>query len=355
MHSKAINSLSLAALLVLLPVAALGQIPENEPLELARVLAARYPETPSRNYISALSWTAAFGLSELSGEDRWAEKARLEMQPFLEGERPAIAEPYRLTSLAVLAAFSDLGELAEDAAASALAAEAAELILPTDAEEIVRFATEWTDDMFMATSLLARVADRSGDARYPRVIGRLLTAYAERLQRPDGIFVHSLVGPFAWGRGNGFAALGLAEALTYMPEDWSDRTMILDIYRRQMRALVTHQSDDGSWRQVVDEPGSYRELTVTATTVTAMSRGIRLGWLDREEFLPVVERGWQAIVARVGNDGTVSDVCVSTGARSTREYYLERPILHGADDRGGGLALLAAVEVEKLGRALDRK
>ena len=119
-------------------------------LKLARVLASRYPERPSTSYISALSWTAAFGLSELSGEDRWAEKARLEMQPFLEGEPPAIAEPYRLTSLAALAAFSDLGELAEDAAASALAAEAAELILPLDADEIVRFATEWTDDMFMA-------------------------------------------------------------------------------------------------------------------------------------------------------------------------------------------------------------
>lgn len=70
---------------MLLPVAAEGQIPEGEPLELARVLASRYPERPSTSYISALSWTAAFGLSELSGEDRWAEKAGLEMQPFLDG------------------------------------------------------------------------------------------------------------------------------------------------------------------------------------------------------------------------------------------------------------------------------
>ena len=122
-----------------------------------------------------------------------------------------------------------------------------------------------------------------------------------------------------------------------------------------MRAMATHQTDDGSWRQLVDDPDSYRELTVTATTVTAMSRGIRLGWLDRDEFLPVVERGWQAIVARVAADGTVRDVCASTGARSTKEYYLERPIVNGADDRGGGLALMAAVEVEELRRTFDRE
>jgi rhamnogalacturonyl hydrolase YesR len=78
--------------------------------------------------------------------------------------------------------------------------------------------------------------------------------------------------------------------------------------------MATHQTDDGIWRQLVDDPDSYREPTVTATTVTAMSRGIRLGWLDRDEFLPVVERGWQAIVARVAADGTVRDVCAYRSA-----------------------------------------
>ena len=352
---KTLNCLCAATLLALLPVASQGQIPEGEPIEVARVFASRYPETPSMSYISALSWTAALQLSELTGEDRWTERARRQMQPFLNGDRPAIAEPYRLTSLAAMAAFSELGELEGDGDASTLASEAAEFIMSPNADEIVRFATEWTDDMYMATSLLARVAAVSGNARYSEAIGRLLTTYAERLQRPDGIFVHSAGGPFAWGRGNGFAALGLMEALTHLPKDWADRATILSIYRKQMRAIVAHQSDDGSWRQVVDEPTSYRELTVTATTVTAMARGIRLGWLEREEFLPVVERGWQAIVTRAGADGTVRDVCAGTGARPTREYYLERPIVNGADDRGGGMVLRAAVEVEQLRRELDRE
>jgi hypothetical protein len=50
----------------------------------------------------------------------------------------------------------------------------------------------------------------------------------------------------------------------------------------------------------------------------------------------------------VNRDGTVRDVCSSTGAGPTKEYYLNRPVVNGADDRGGALALLAAVEVQEL-------
>ena len=39
------------------------------------------------------------------------------------------------------------------------------------------------------------------------------------LQRPDGMFVHFTDGRIAWGRGNGFAALGLTEALTSLPAE----------------------------------------------------------------------------------------------------------------------------------------
>ena len=123
---------------------------------------------------------------------------------------------------------------------------------------------------------------------------------------------------------------------------------MLEIYRRQVAALATHQSDDGSWRQVVDEPTSYRELTVTAMTVAALARGVALGWIDRAAYEPIVNRGWQAVAARVHADGTVKDVCSGTGAGPTKEYYLNRPVVNGADDRGGAMALLAALEMAML-------
>ena len=318
------------------------------PLDIARMLAARYPASQVMSYIPALSWSGALRLSALTGDRQYRDRAVAQMSPFLSGTRPAIAEPYLLTSLAGHQAFFDLAEFGNPEA-DVLARRAADFILPQTPDGIVRFATSWTDDMFMATSVLARVAGKTGDAKYADAVARLLTTYATRLQRADGLFIHAESGPHAWGRGNGFAAYGFAEALTYLPESWPARARVVDSFRRLMNGLRRHQAPDGSWHQVIDEPGTYREFTATAMTVAAMARGVRLGWLDRS-FLEVVDRGWRAVQARVSETGDLVDVCTGTGAgqNATREYYLSRPAIFGPDDRGGAMALSAALEMHAL-------
>jgi rhamnogalacturonyl hydrolase YesR len=133
------------------------------------------------------------------------------------------------------------------------------------------------------------------------------------------------------------------EALSAMPAAHPLRPKILEMLHRQMAALKTMQAPDGMWREVIDEPGSYRELTATAMIFSAMARGIRLGWIDRS-YAPVAARAWRALAAHVGDDGSLVDVCESTGAGPTKEYYLNRKAISGLDDRGGAMALRAAVE-----------
>ena len=336
-----------AGIVIVLSAAGPAARQTAEPLAVARILAGKYPAQPIMSYIPALSWSSQLRLTSLTNEPQWREKAMRDMQPLASGERAAIAEPYRLTSMAGALAFADASSINGDAAAGELAKKVAAFILPQKPDEVIRFATGWTDDMFMASSVLSRV----DNGAHAAVVGNLLTAYAAKLQRPDGIFIHAVDGPHAWGRGNGFALLGVTEALTHLPANWADRARVLDIYRRHVTALAKLQSDDGSWRQVVDEPSSYRELTVTAMTTAAMARGVRLGWIDRATYEPVINRGWSAVAARVNADGTVKDVCSGTGAQATKEYYLNRPVVNGADDRGGAMALLAAIEVEMLRRA----
>ena len=60
---------------------------------------------------------------------------------------------------------------------------------------------------------------------------------------------------------------------------------------------------------------------------------------------PAVARAWRALAAHVRDDGTIVDVCASTGSGPTRKYYLDRPAITGADDRGGAMALLASMEI----------
>jgi hypothetical protein len=342
------GKISLISVLMLVSALALAQPAprEAEPLEIARILAARYPAQPIMSYIPALSWSSQLRLSALTGEPAWREKALRDMHPFLSGQTPAIAEPYRLTSLAGALAFWDAWVIAREDAARRVGAAIAPLVIPFNPPQEVKYATGWTDDMFMVSA----VVSRAPVAVQMEPLHRFLIGYAARLQRSDGLFIHAEKGPFAWGRGNGFALLGLTEALTHMPPAWSGHADVLKIYQRHLAALARHQSGDGSWREVVDEPTSYRELTVTAMTTAAIARGLARGWLDREVYEPIVNRGWQAVAARVNADGTVTDVCSSTGAGPTKEYYLTRPVVNGADDRGGAMALLAAIEVAELRR-----
>jgi rhamnogalacturonyl hydrolase YesR len=141
--------------------------------------------------------------------------------------------------------------------------------------------------------------------------------------------------------------MGLAEILTALPSNHTMRSKLLAIYRRQMTAAKAHQAPDGMWREIVDEPAAYREETATAMLLTAMARGVRLGWIDRS-YRGIVDRAWRALAAHVGPDGTVIDVCASTGAGANRKYYFDRPAITGADDRGGAMALLAAMEMHDL-------
>jgi unsaturated rhamnogalacturonyl hydrolase len=353
--ARTAGALSALAAMSIAPAAT--QQDQRKPLDVARVLAMRYPAQPIMSYIPALSWSGALRLTRLTKDPQFADKARREMQPFISGQKAAIAEPYQLTSLAGHFALFDLAAMEGNAAAADRAKAGADFILPekpvsasADLAGIVRHSRQWTDDMFMASAVLSRAGGQSAsDPRYAATVARLLIDYSTKLQKPDGIFIHAVEGPFAWGRGNGFAAFGLADALEHLPADWAERARVLDIFRRHMRGMLAQQADDGMWRQVVDEPTSYKELTVTAMTVAVMARGMRLEWLDKSYRAPV-ERAWQALLTRIGVDGSVADVCSGTGAGATKEYYLTRPATSGGDDRGGAMALTAALEMAELFR-----
>jgi len=312
------------------------------PLDLARLLAARYPETPSISYIPSVSWVNTLRLGTIIGDASLRQRVLDQAAPWMSGERKLFGDRIQLTAVAGAMVFADLSKAGGGEAAAKLANEAAALAAAVKPDGVAQYGQGWTDDMFMASSILSRTG-RVDEA------AKLLVSYAGRLQRPDGLFNHALDGPAAWGRGNGFAALGIVEALTAMPAQHPSRPALLEIYRRHMTAVKAQQAPDGMWRQVIDDPAAYREETATAMLLTAMARGIRLGWIDRS-YAAVVERAWRGLAAHVAADGTVIDVCTGTGAGPTPRYYFDRAAVTGADDRGGAMALLASMEMYEFGK-----
>ena len=317
----------------------------RDPLVVARVLAGRYPGTPSISYIPALAWVHSLRLAALDGDAPLRDKVLAEVRPWLSGDRPLFGDRVSFAAVAGTMIFSELTQSPgrDRDAAARLAAEGVALARAETAPGVPRHGWGWSDDFFLGTIAAVRAEDPEGLA----AAVRLVTTYAARLQQPGGLFHHDAGAPTAWGRGNGFGALGLSELLTVLPPDHPDREAVLDVHRRHLAAMRAQQAPDGMWRQVVDEPGSYREASVTAMTLTAMARGIRLGWLD-ESYRPAVDRAWRALLAHVADDGALVDVCIGTGAGPTRRHYLDRPAVNGADDRGGAMALGAALEYHHL-------
>jgi rhamnogalacturonyl hydrolase YesR len=315
----------------------------REPAAIARVLAQRYPQNPIVSYIPSVAWANTLRLADITKDDSLRQKVLLETRPWLSGERPLFGERIALTAAAGTLIYADLAARGEEAARS-LAVQGAEAAARMAPNGYAQHGQGWTDDMFMAAAILARsgrMPGRGGDLDH---LAAFLISYGGRLQREDGIFVHFTDGRVPWGRGNGFAALGQTEALTSLPANHPSRARLLDMYRRHMNGMRAMQAPDGMWRQVVDEPGAYREESVTAMTLTSMARGVRLGWLD-ETYRPVIDRAWRALAAHITEDGGVVDVCTGTGSGPDRRFYLDRTAINGFDDRGGAMALLAATEM----------
>ena len=164
------------------------------------------------------------------------------------------------------------------------------------------------------------------------------------VRRNDGLYRHSPLTDAAWGRGNGFAAIGYALTLSKFPADHPAWPRLLEEYRSLMATLASWQNDDGTWRQVVDFPGAYHETSSTAIIGFSMQRGLNRGWLDATEFESRVARAFTAVSHRTDRDGGFIDVSESTNKQPSLEAYLGREALFGRDQRTGSFALLFAVE-----------
>ena len=207
-----------------------------------------------------------------------------------------------------------------------------------------------TEDMFFSAAILGRAFKITGDGGYLRILtGFLLDAVARRVQREDGLFWHCRSAPFYWGRGNGFAALGFAETLTYLPDDHPDRETLVTIHVKHLDALRRIQHPSGMWLQVLDFPGSYQEMSATCMIGYAVARGLRLGWLDAS-YRASLESAWAGVSERIDDDGGLVDVCTGTGVQQSLRDYLDREAIFGLDDRGGAMALWFATAMEQLFR-----
>lgn len=207
----------------------------------------------------------------------------------------------------------------------------------------------YVDAMYGVGNLQSKAFLQLRDPKYAERCLSHLLVHIRTLQQPNGLFHHSERGRQAWGRGNGWAAASMTEALLVLPANYPRRDELFQAWRRLMEALVKHQDSQGLWHQIVDVPSSWLETSCTAMFVFALAIGIREKWLPETPCRQVMERGWRALAVSVDDQGRLAEVCIGLGDNpGTEAHYLSCP-RKLADKHGQGPFLWAAAAMLRLG------
>jgi rhamnogalacturonyl hydrolase YesR len=200
---------------------------------------------------------------------------------------------------------------------------------------ITHEARYWIDDMYMSPILQVQAFRATRDAKYLDRAALMMAAYLDKLQQPNGLFVHAPDSPFYWGRGNGWVAVGMAELLRDLPATNPHHARIVAGYQKMMAALLVNQGADGMWRQLLDKPESWAETSCTGMFAFAFVTGVKNGWLDEAAYAPAARKAWIALVGYLDADANVREVCMGTdkSRHATRtddlkvqyDFYLARP------------------------------
>ena len=328
---------------------------QRTPVGVGNQLAKVYGhDLPTVAYIPAVACLGRLRLAKLTEDTSVVPDLLKITASYHSGAKPTLTDKSSGSDIAGHILWGELYDATQDKRYIELARAAADRAFDSAGKPLEAMPThlEMSDSVFMGCPILAQVGRLTGEAKYFDMCLTHMRFMLKLNVRSDGLHRHSPLDESAWGRGNGFPALGLALALEELPEQYAGRAEMLTAFQSHLRALLPHQDVTGAWHQVIDHPESYRELTSTCMITYAMIRGVRRGWLDRPTYEPAIRQGWTAIKARVAQDGSLVDVCTGTGKMKSLREYLDRTAILGKDPRGGAMSLLVSTEMAQWDKEL---
>ena len=176
----------------------------------------------------------------------------------------------------------------------------------------------WCDALYMAPAIFTRLYTLTGDKKYLKFAhNEYLDCYEhlydkdEHLFFRDGKYLNAKDekgGKVFWSRGNGWVLGGLAEVLKYLPEeDKKYRPFYEQLLQEMSEKIASLQREDGYWRTNLLNADIYPmpETSGTGLFTYAIMYGINQGILPADKYLPIVRKGWDAMVKAVNTEGKV--------------------------------------------------
>lgn len=184
----------------------------------------------------------------------------------------------------------------------------------------------YVDCMEVDAPFLCSLAGVTGNSTYFDRAAEQLLAYSSLLQDPEtGLFYHHYDGSAGtangafWGRGNGWAMLGLLKTLLRLPLDHPKRDGIYERFTRLAEALARYQLPEGGWATVITMADTYPEASLPAFFSYTFRTAVRGGLLGHR-YSEVADKAGLALERRVSNDGLLLGVSVATPPGNAVHY-----------------------------------
>ena len=224
----------------------------------------------------------------------------------------------------------------------------------------------WVDAIQMGMPVLSKLGRLTGEQKY---FDKMWDMYAYTRNRHGGHGMynpedalwwrdHDFDPPYKepngedcyWSRGNGWVYAALVRVLDDIPADEAHRQDYIDDFLAMSRALKACQRADGFWNVSLHDPNHFggKEVTGTALFVYGMAWGVRNGLLERDEYLPVLLKAWNAMVKDCVHPNGFLGYVQGTGKEPKDSQPVAYDTVPDFQDFGVGCFLLAGTEVYKL-------
>lgn len=234
----------------------------------------------------------------------------------------------------------------------------------------------WLDGLYMGATFYAKYIKEFGnEAEFNDVTHQFIVCEKNLKDKCTGLLYHAFdetksqlwankntgLSPHFWCRAMGWYVMALADTLEVLPKNHKDRSILINILKNCIQALLKVQDKDShTWYQILDEPnrkGNYLEASGSSMITYALLKGVKNGYLDPalKETAIAAYKGLVNEFILETKDGLINlnKICyvAGVGGKDNRDgsfaYYISEPIVSN-EPKGLGPFLLAAAQFESL-------
>ncbi len=164
----------------------------------------------------------------------------------------------------------------------------------------------WADGLYMVMPVMTKLYRVTGNPRYlEKLYEYICHSDSIMLDKETGLYYRDAKYVYPkhrsangkkdfWARGDGWVLAGLAKVLKDLPAEYQHRQFFVDKFVRMAETVAATQQPEGYWTRSMMDPDHAPgpETSGTAFFTYGLLWGVNNGYLDKEQYLPVIRKAW---------------------------------------------------------------